>query len=334
MSLTRLSNELLLHLVGLLDDIQDINALVKTSRVFYEQLNERLYRFDIQQQGRRLSDWTPAHYIGPRISSRVLFENQDKLDADAALYIANDGNVDGNALYFAIRWNHVRTAEILLQHGSAVKFPERVALEWDDCSADGPQITWSHVSTDIERPFIDYITPLQTAVEYGRTPIARLLIDHGANFHSSVEDSGYHKGGTPLHLASWLGNVEMVKLLLERGADTEVEACGETPLFWAAGYEKRFPNVRPRDFDARWKVVKLLLDFGADPSKRAGGKMFNSVANMRSSAITDKFEWPSDESEVLMSDIMGRYGRLAQILQHIRDHQSDAISISIDRGWG
>ena len=123
MSLTHLPSETLFQIVRLLGNVHDLNALVQTSRLLYQKLNKRLYQFDKEEKEQLLYDWTPHQYKGPRISSRILLENQDDLDTDATLYIATDGNVDANALYFAIRWNHLRTAEVLIRHGSAVKSP-------------------------------------------------------------------------------------------------------------------------------------------------------------------------------------------------------------------
>ncbi|RAH52298.1 ankyrin [Aspergillus piperis CBS 112811] len=96
--------------------------------------------------------------------------------------------------------------------------------------------------------------------------IVDLLLDHGANIHSSnvlhyatcrkdgralpimdhllrrgadVNEFGYpaflHFGGTPLHAASYQGNLPAVKWLLEHGADPGVEdAQGSKPLDLAA----------------------------------------------------------------------------------------------------
>ena len=57
-------------------------------------------------------------------------------------------------------------------------------------------------------------TPLDLTACEGNVEIIRFLIDHGANLH--VTDSN---GSTPLHIASQSGQLEAVKLLLRRGAD-------------------------------------------------------------------------------------------------------------------
>jgi len=58
------------------------------------------------------------------------------------------------------------------------------------------------------------IIPLSWAALYGDTEIVRLLLDRGANVNGQNKD-GYR----PLHSAAFLGHEQVIDLLLERGAD-------------------------------------------------------------------------------------------------------------------
>jgi ankyrin repeat protein len=60
---------------------------------------------------------------------------------------------------------------------------------------------------------------------------------------------------TPLHLASYKGELEAARLLLQWGADVDVQINGQTPLHHASlgGY---------------CEIMKLLLDHGADVMAR------------------------------------------------------------------
>ena len=89
---------------------------------------------------------------------------------------------------------------------------------------------------------------LTYAVETKNTEVARLLISHGAKPNGMVEPSC----DTPLHMAAKGGQSEIVKLLLESGADANAaQESGGTPLLYAAeaGHQE---------------IVKLLLDAGAN----------------------------------------------------------------------
>ncbi|KAI0157927.1 ankyrin repeat-containing domain protein [Hypoxylon sp. FL1284] len=90
-------------------------------------------------------------------------------------------------------------------------------------------------------------TPLSVVVGYGLLEIVRLLIDRGAG----VNVRGY-RGGTPLLYAARHNYEAVSELLLEHGADTELsDDEGWTPLMRAAS----------RGDEA---AVRLLLDKGAD----------------------------------------------------------------------
>jgi ankyrin repeat protein len=137
-------------------------------------------------------------------------------------------------------------------------------------------------------------TPLHVAIEAKKVAVARLLIELGADVNA--ED---YRRTRALHYAAGLGLTTLVEILLTRGADpravntfgatalheiasgggtapardqirlvrrliaagAEVDATengGRTPLWYAAACGKV-------------EVAEVLLDAGADPSKRAGG---------------------------------------------------------------
>ena len=68
-------------------------------------------------------------------------------------------------------------------------------------------------------------TPLNTAAVFGKTEIAKELIDAGADL--SIENND---GSTPLHTAAFFGRVEIVQLLIDAKADKTLRnKFGATP---------------------------------------------------------------------------------------------------------
>jgi ankyrin repeat protein len=79
------------------------------------------------------------------------------------------------------------------------------------------------------------VTPLGTAATFGATEVVRVLLEHGAD----TERTSDH-GNTPLHSAAANGNREIVELLLGNGATAgAVTAEGKTPTDLAANDEIR-----------------------------------------------------------------------------------------------
>jgi ankyrin repeat protein len=69
-----------------------------------------------------------------------------------------------------------------------------------------------------------------------KSEIATYLINRGANVNAK---DGF--GMTSLMWASYNGDVELVKLLLEKGADKNIEVKGQTAL--SAAEEKGFTEI-------------------------------------------------------------------------------------------
>ena len=93
------------------------------------------------------------------------------------------------------------------------------------------------------------MTALHYAVNRGMSDIVKLLLDAGANINVTNKSNE-----TPLHLTCYKKRLTgIAKMLLDAGADTEVRSkmCGSTVLHFAAA-------------GGLTNIVKLLLDAGAD----------------------------------------------------------------------
>ena len=96
----------------------------------------------------------------------------------------------------------------------------------------------------------------------GNTAAVRLMLDLGFDVRSQRTNPSWAQGETALHVAAWRGHLEMVKLLIERGAPLEaMHRSGATPLATAlealVEQSEWTPNEKSID------IATALLNAGA-----------------------------------------------------------------------
>ena len=149
---------------------------------------------------------------------------QSLLTAHPGADTANAADADGtSALHWAVHRNDAEIAGLLIRAGANVRTENRYGVQ-----------------------------PLMLAAGNGSAAIARLLLDAGADAGASLN------GETALMVASRSGNVDLVALLADRGANVNaVESWrGQTALMWAAS-------------EGHVDVVRLLIKHGANIHERS-----------------------------------------------------------------
>lgn len=114
--------------------------------------------------------------------------------------------------------------------------------------------------SDIEKKNIDGLTALDFACARGRLSITEFLISKGANIETID-----NKNDTPLIRAVSMGygTKKVVEFLLKMGANVNHrDILGVTALHMAAIY---------KDIEEALDMIKLLLDYGADPNEKSVG---------------------------------------------------------------
>jgi hypothetical protein len=110
---------------------------------------------------------------------------------------------------------------------------------------------------------------VKTLLDYGADPNARLKRSparHGFTVHPVAT------GITPLGLAAFAGEADIIRLLVDRGADITIKADnGSTPLLFAAGIYRRRAEKAVSNEDLMTAVV-ALVELGAKATEHDGSK--------------------------------------------------------------
>jgi ankyrin repeat protein len=97
-------------------------------------------------------------------------------------------------------------------------------------------------------------TPLIKAAAYGRIEVVKLLLEKGADVNKHNEG-----GETPLHYAARHGHVKVMEILLDHGADPTKKGTGcGTPMQWAGR-------------GGQIGAIKVLMRYGVSVNQRGSG---------------------------------------------------------------
>ena len=259
------------------------------------------------------NDETPLHVAYEKEQIEVV-----KILLNAGANVNAENYDDGTPLHLAAEKGQVEVVKALLDTGADVNaeqnsFSDNTPLH---IAAEKGQVkvveALLDASADIHAQDRRDRTPLHSASYYSRTEVVKALLAAGANVHARNEydrtllqvgvllglcpatpklwrlflhpaqmsNAKNKYGETPLHDAAEEGQVEVVKVLIAAGADTEVmNKYGETPLDLARKRGKTevvkilrdvVKKTKPKD-DAPFQVKKpkrkrrkILRDFGAN----------------------------------------------------------------------
>jgi ankyrin repeat protein len=218
-----LPNELLLSIADHLKRDRDINAFARVNRRLYVLLDTYLYQHNIQQRNSSALLWAAKHGR-QSIVRRLLREGAD-------VQATRADSQKPTALHLASRKKHLRIVEILIRSGA-----------------------------NIDAQTCNGFTPLHMAVMKESEPVARLLLENGADFRKEYPDCD--RRCTALHMASLFGATAIVQLLLEKGADISAQDIDlQTPLHYAV-------KVKGRKWRGNVGTVRYLIENNADMDVR------------------------------------------------------------------
>ena len=241
--------------------------------------------------------FTPLHFAareGELEAARLLLAAGADVNAAAA-----DGK---SPLNLAIYNGHYALAELLIDSSANVNLAD----------AEGfPPLFWAVDRRNMEWnpgfPWVQTADPL---------PLIRKLLAAGAEPDTYVDNTPVSRrnfGGSPrvkfatsLMRAAYSGDVELVSLLLEYGADPLVRnSDNETPLLAAAGYGWIDGYSQGRSNEERLETIKLLVNLGADVNWACdhGITPLMVAANF---GVTDMIQYLVDEGADLAAHDLGK----------------------------
>src|ERR1043165_3993582 len=149
------------------------------------------------------------------------------LDADRSLLAANANGV--SAVLLAVYYQHPEIARLFVERGAELTFAEACAVG-DEARA---RALLDREPALLERRTDDGFPPLGYAIFFRHPALARALIERGADVNAHAENA---QRVAPVHAAASVGDVETMRLLLDRGADPNARQHGGfTPIHAAAG---------------------------------------------------------------------------------------------------
>src|SRR6266536_6663109 len=241
MSFSNLPNEIVFEVVDYLGDQRDINSVARATARYYQLLNDHLYRYNIRLEESKGLWWSAKH--GHEAAVRRFPHLGADVNASWKIRNSYSGGLhEVTALHMSAAGGHLNIATILL-----------------DLGAD------PYATTKSGR------TPLLLALKYEHEDVAQKIFQHTNNSQSFLADTKIWL--TPLHVACRFGLSKSVRYFLDNGAEIDArDKRGKTPLLQML---KGRTSLRKStvahytdglDPDKFLDVVKILLEFGADPN--------------------------------------------------------------------
>ena len=166
------------------------------------------------------------------------------LDSDRSLLTAKAGNT--SAMLLALYHGHPEIARLFVDRGVPLSFAEACAL-----GDEGRVRTMLQRDPSLANSFSDDGFPaLGLAIYFRQSAVARELIERGADVNAAARNP---QKVAPIHGAASIGDRDMVRLLLEHGADPNArQQMGYVALQTAA-------------LHGDIEMATMLIDHGADP---------------------------------------------------------------------
>lgn len=279
MLFSELPPEIVISIAKQLESEKDISSLMRTSARNYQLLLSFLYEHNVEFSSSSALIWCVDH--DNEVGVKLLFQFGASAQDCARIYYTNakwlSKQIPVGPLYFA---RSVAMAKLLLDAGAHVD--DSPSLEAETGIHTEPHGWGSPLHAAAEKGAIAVAkfllengadvnyennvsaTPLHIAADQRDVDLAALLLDYGADVNAFDEDASgiFDYYGTPLHFSlvdrEHDTSYSMVKLLLERGARTEIDGeASVTPLHIAAAA-------------CSLPTLKLLLDHAARTNARDG----------------------------------------------------------------